>query len=49
MAKADFLHLSKRGLPSLMYSGYQVSFPGVKQLGRGNEHPSPFVAKVEKE
>jgi hypothetical protein len=30
-----------------MYSGYQVSFLGVKQLRRGNDHPSPFVAKIE--
>jgi hypothetical protein len=30
-----------------MYSGYQVSFLGVKQLRHGNDDPSPFVAKIE--
>jgi hypothetical protein len=28
-----------QGPPSLLYNGYQVSFPEVKWVGRGNEHP----------
>jgi len=45
--EADFLRLSRQGPPSLMYSGYQFSFLGVKQLRPANDHPSPFVAKIE--
>ena len=31
---------------SLLYDGYWVSFPGVKQPGCGNDHPPPSSAKV---
>ena len=34
------------GPPSLLYNGYWVSFPGVKQLGRGVNHPHPSSVKV---
>jgi hypothetical protein len=34
------------GPPSLLYNGYWVSFPGVKQLGRGVDHPPPSSAEV---
>ena len=32
--------------PSLLYNGYRVSFPGVKRLGRGVDHPPPSSARV---
>ena len=31
---------------SLLYTGYRVSFPGVKRPGRGVNHPLPSSAKV---
>jgi hypothetical protein len=34
------------GLPSLLYSGYRVSFPGVKRPGRGVDHPPSYSARV---
>ena len=34
------------GPSSLLYSGYRVSFPGVKRPGRGVDHPLPFSAEV---
>jgi hypothetical protein len=34
------------GLPSLVYNGYRVSFPGVKRPGRGVDHPPPSSAEV---
>ena len=34
------------GPPSFLYSGYRVSFPGVKWQGRGANHPPPFGAEV---
>jgi hypothetical protein len=34
------------GPPSLLYSGYWVSFPGVKRPGRGVNHSSPSGAEV---
>ena len=34
------------GLPSLLYDGYRVSFPGVKRPGRGINHPPPSSAEV---
>jgi hypothetical protein len=34
------------GPPSLLYNGYEVSFPGVKSLGRGVDHPPPSGAEV---
>jgi hypothetical protein len=34
------------GPPSLLYSGYRVSFQGVKRPGRGLNHPSPSSAEV---
>jgi hypothetical protein len=34
------------GPTSLLYNEYQVSFPEVKWLGRGVDHPSPFNAEV---
>jgi hypothetical protein len=33
------------GPPSLLYNGHRF-FPGVKQLGRGVDHPPPSSAKV---
>jgi len=45
--EADFLYLSRQGPPSLMHSGYHFSFLGVKRLRHANDHPSPFVAKIE--
>ena len=35
-----------RGPPSLLYNGYRVYFPGVKQPGRRVHHPPPSSAKV---
>jgi hypothetical protein len=32
--------------PSLLYSGYNVSFPGVKRPGHGVYHPPPPSAKI---
>jgi hypothetical protein len=34
------------GSPSLLYDGYLVSFPEVKQPGRGINHPPPTSAEV---
>ena len=34
------------GLPSLLYDGYRVTFPGVKRLGRGVNHIPSSSAKV---
>ena len=34
------------GLPSLLYSGYRVSFPRVKRTGRGVGHTSTSSAEV---
>jgi len=34
------------GAHGLLYNGYLVSFPGVKWLGRGVDHPPPSSAKV---
>jgi hypothetical protein len=36
------------GPPSLLYNEYWVSFPEIKQLGRGVDHPMPFGAEVKK-
>jgi len=30
------------GPTSLLYNGYGVSFPGIKQPGRGVDQPTPF-------
>ena len=35
------------GLPSLLYYGYWVCFPGVKPPGRGVNHLPPSSAEVE--
>ena len=35
------------GPPSLLWNGYRVSFPGVKRLGCGVNHPPPFSAEVQ--
>ena len=32
--------------PGVHYSGYRVSFPGIKQPGCGVDHPPPSNAKV---
>jgi len=32
--------------PSLMYKGYQVTFPGLRWLGHGIGHPSPCSTEV---
>ena len=34
------------GPPSVLYNGYQVSFPGVKRPGRGVNYPPPSSAEV---
>jgi len=34
------------GPPSLLYNGYWVILPGVKQLGHGINHPRPSSTKV---
>jgi hypothetical protein len=34
------------GPPNLLYNGYRVSFPGVKRLGRGVNHPPTSSAEV---
>jgi hypothetical protein len=34
------------GPPSLLYNGYRVPFPRVKQPGRGVVHPPPCSAEV---
>jgi len=34
------------GPHSLLYSGYRVSFPGVKRLGRGVDHHFPSSVEV---
>ena len=36
---------SLRGPPSLLYNRHQVSFPGVKQTGRGANNPPSLSAK----
>jgi hypothetical protein len=38
-----------RGPPSLLYNGYRVSFPGVKRLGRGVDHPPHLAPRLKKE
>ena len=37
------------GPPSLLYSGYRVSFLGVKQPGHGSDLPPPVVPRLRKE
>ena len=37
------------GLPSLLYNGFQVSFPGLKRPRRGNGHPPHLTPRLEKE
>ena len=37
---------SSCGPPKLLSNGYRVSFPGVKQPGRGVNHTPPFSAEV---
>jgi hypothetical protein len=39
----DFPHPFR---PSLLYTGYRFSFPGVKRPGRGVDHPPPSSAEV---
>jgi len=43
-----FLHQADGswGPPNLLYNGYWVSFPGIKQMGRGVDHPPPSSIKV---
>jgi len=41
----DFPHPSRPTL-CLLYNGYRFSFPGVKRLGRGFNHPLPSSAEV---
>ena len=36
------------GPPSLLYNGYRVSFPGVKWLGCGIDHPPHLVSRLKK-
>ena len=44
----DFPHASTPhwGPPSLLYSGYWVSFPDVKRPGLGVDHPPSSIAEV---
>jgi len=37
------------GPPTLLYSGYWVSFLGVKQSGHGSDLPPPGVPRLKKE
>ena len=37
------------GPPSLLYSGYRVTFPGVKRPGRGIDHPPHLGPRSKKE
>ena len=37
------------GPPSLLYSGYRVSFPGVKRQRHGIHHPHPFSTLIKNE
>jgi hypothetical protein len=37
------------GPPSLMYSEYQLCFPGVKRPWRGLNHPPPLSPRLKKE
>jgi hypothetical protein len=37
------------GPPSLLYSGYWVSFPGVKRPGRGVDHSPHLAPRLKKE
>ena len=36
-------------LPSLLYNGYRVSFPGLKRPGRGVTHPPHLSPRLKKE
>ena len=44
----DFLHLSRPavGPTQLLYNGLGLTFPGVKQPGRGVDHSPPSIAEV---
>ena len=37
------------GPPSCLYNGYRFSFPEVKRLGRGVNHPPHLTPKLKKE
>jgi hypothetical protein len=37
------------GPPSLLYNGYQMSFPGVKRPERGVDHPPHLAQRLKKE
>ena len=37
------------GPTSLLYNEYRVSFPGVKRLGRGVDHPPHLASRLKKE
>jgi len=39
-------HTGPGSPPSLLYNGYQVSFPGVKRTGRGVDHLPPYSVEV---
>jgi hypothetical protein len=36
------------GLPSLLYNGYRLSFPGLKRPGRGVDHPPHPAPRLKK-
>ena len=38
--------LTRPSPPNLLLNWYRVSFPGVKRLGRGVDHPPKSIAKV---
>ena len=44
----DFSHPFRPALgpTQLLYNGFGLTFPGVKQLGRDVEHPPPSIAEV---
>jgi hypothetical protein len=44
-----FMQTGPRGPPRLLYNGYWVSFPQVKQPGHGIDHPHPSSLRLEKE
>jgi hypothetical protein len=46
-----YLHYSflAKGTASLLYNGYRVYFPGVKQPGPGADHPLHQASRLRKE
>jgi hypothetical protein len=44
--RARFSAPVQTGPPSLLYNGWQVSFPRIKRLGRGVDHPPSSSAEI---